>query len=128
MLANCATNTHRLGSAYALHLSYNNTYQITGMHYTPRNKGCLETRRFDALLRNNLYRFLQRCASSFNFFIRSFQISDAFYKSSFFLKYLLNPPVSVLPKRSNENLRCARWRLRISVFSCDSSVTSNRDI
>jgi len=43
---------------------------------------------FDALLRNNLYHFLQRCASSFNFFIRSLQMSDAFHKSSIFLNYL----------------------------------------
>jgi len=42
---------------------------------------------FDALLRNNLNRFLRRCASS-NFFIRSLQMSDAFYKSSFSLNYL----------------------------------------
>jgi len=42
---------------------------------------------FNALLRN-LYRSLQRCASSSNFFIRSLQMSDAFYKSSFFLNYL----------------------------------------
>jgi len=43
---------------------------------------------FDALLRNILYRFLQRCASSSDFFIRSLQMSDAFYKSSFFLNNL----------------------------------------
>jgi len=43
---------------------------------------------FDALLRNNLYRFLQRCASSSNFFIQSLQMSDAFHKSSFFLNNL----------------------------------------
>jgi len=43
---------------------------------------------FDALLRNNFHRFLQRCASSSNFFIRSLQMSDAFYKSSFFLSCL----------------------------------------
>jgi len=44
-------------------------------------------RTFDALLRNNLYRFCIRCASSSNFFACSLQMSDAFYKSSFFLSY-----------------------------------------
>jgi len=34
---------------------------------------------FDALLRNNLHHFLQHCASSSNFFIRSLQMSNAFY-------------------------------------------------
>jgi len=43
---------------------------------------------FDALLRNNVYHFLQCCVSSFNFFIQSLQISDAYYKSSFFVNCL----------------------------------------
>jgi len=70
----------------------NNAYPI--MHYTPRNVSVRphqvihRVTTFDALLRNNFYRFLQRCASSSNFFIRSLQMSDAFYKSSFFLNYL----------------------------------------
>jgi len=42
---------------------------------------------FDTLLRNDLYRF-SRCASSSNFYIRYLHISDAFYKSLFFLNYL----------------------------------------
>jgi len=46
---------------------------------------CVRT--FDAVLRDSLYRFFIRCASSSNFFIRSLQKSDAFYKSSFFLNY-----------------------------------------
>ena len=46
---------------------------------------CVRT--FDAVLRNNLYRFFMRCTSSSNFFIRSLQMSDTFYKSSFFLNY-----------------------------------------
>ena len=46
---------------------------------------CVRT--FDAVLRNNLYRFFKRCTSSSNFFIRSLQMSDAFYKSSFSLNY-----------------------------------------
>jgi len=66
------------------------------MHHISRNVSvcqhqvnyCANT--FDALLRNNQYRFLQRCASasSSNFFIRSLQMSDAFYKASFFLNYI----------------------------------------
>jgi len=74
-----------------LHAAYNNAYRIT--HHIPRNVSvrphqvnhCVRT--FVALLRNNLYRFFIRCASSSNFFIRSLQTSDAFYKSSFFLNY-----------------------------------------
>ena len=46
---------------------------------------CVTT--FDAVLRNNLFRFFMRCTSSSNFFIRSLQMSDVFYKSSFFLNY-----------------------------------------
>ena len=71
--------------------AYNNAYRI--MHYIPRNVSvrphqvshCVRT--YDAVLRNNLYRFFMRCTSSFIFFIRSLQMSDAFYKSSFFLNY-----------------------------------------
>jgi len=74
-----------------LHAAYNNAYRI--VHYIPRNVSvrphqasrCVRT--FDAVLRNNLYRFFVRCTSSSIFFIRSFQMSDGFYKSSFFLNY-----------------------------------------
>jgi len=74
-----------------LRAAYNNAYRI--MRYIPRNvtvrlhqvSHCVRT--FDAVLRNNLYRFFIRCTSSFNFFIRSLQMSHAFYKSSFFLNY-----------------------------------------
>jgi len=60
-----------------LRAAYNNVYRI--MHYIPRNVSvrpqqvshCVRT--FDALLRNNLYRFFIRCTSSSNFFIRSLQ-------------------------------------------------------
>ena len=74
-----------------LRAAYNNAYRI--MHYIPRNVSvrphqvnhCVKT--FDAVLKNNLYRFFIRCSSSSNFFIQSLQISNAFYKSSFFLNY-----------------------------------------
>jgi len=74
-----------------LRAGYNNAYRI--MHKIPRNVSfrlhqvshCVRT--FDTLLRNNLYRFFIRCASSSNFFIRSLQLPDAFHKSSFFLNY-----------------------------------------
>jgi len=74
-----------------LSATYNNAYRI--MHYIPRNVSvrphqvshCVGT--FVAVLRNNLYRFFILCTSSSNFFIRSLQVSDAFYKSSFFLNY-----------------------------------------
>ena len=72
-----------------LRAAYINAYQT--MHHLPRIVSvrprqvnhCVRT--FDALLRNNLYRFFIRCTSSSNFIIRSLQMSDAFYKSSFFL-------------------------------------------
>jgi len=74
-----------------LRAAYNNAYRI--MHIIPRNVSvrphqvshCVRT--FDAVLRTNLYRCFIRCTSSSNFFIRSLQMSDAFYKSSFFLNY-----------------------------------------
>ena len=74
----------------------NNAYWM--MHYIPRNvsvrphqvSSCVRT--FNALLRNNLYRFFVRWTSSSNFFIRLLQMSDAFYKSSFFPQ-LFNAPV-----------------------------------
>jgi len=75
-----------------LRAAYNNAYRI--MHYTPRNvrvrphQVSHRVTTFDALLRNNLYRFLQRCATSYNFFIQFLQMPDAFYTSSFFLNYL----------------------------------------
>jgi len=73
-----------------LSAAYNNAYRIT--HFIHRNVSvrphqvshCVRT--FDTVLRNN-YRFFMRCASSSNFFIRSFLMSDAFYKSSLFLNY-----------------------------------------
>jgi len=81
------TSMKRLHAAY----NKNNVYRM--MHYIPRNVSvrphqvshCART--FDAVLRNNLHRFFIRCTSSSNFFIRSLQVSDAFYKSSFFLNY-----------------------------------------
>jgi len=79
------TNMKRLRAAY------NNAYRI--MHYIPRNVSVrphqvsYRVRTFDVVLRNNLYRFFMRCASSSNFFIRSLQMSDAFYNSSLFLNY-----------------------------------------
>jgi len=62
-----------------LRAAYNNAYRI--MHYIPRNVSvrpqqvghCVRT--FDAVLRNNLFRFFIRCSSSSNFFIRSLQMS-----------------------------------------------------
>ena len=56
-----------------------------GHHCPPAGDGPVRT--FDVVLRNNLYRFFIQCTSSSNFFIRSLQMSDAFYKSSFFLNY-----------------------------------------
>jgi len=77
------TSTKRLRAAY------NNAYRI--MHYIPRNVSVrphqVNITTFDAVLRSNLYRFFIRCSSSSNFFIRSLQMSDTFYKSSFLLNY-----------------------------------------
>ena len=89
MLANSGANTRRLVSAYVLHI----TMPIELCINIPRNVSvrphqvshCIRT--FDAVLRNNLYRFFIRCTTSSNFFIRSLQMSDDFYKSSFFLNY-----------------------------------------
>ena len=72
-----------LTSMKCLRATYNSAYRI--MYYIPRNVSacphqvthCVRT--FDAVLRNNLYRFFIRCTSSSNFFIWSLQMSDAFY-------------------------------------------------
>jgi len=74
-----------------LRAAYNSAYRI--VDYIPRNVSvrphqvtpCVRT--FDAMLRNNLYRFFIQCAYSSNFLIRSLQMSDAFYKYLFFLNY-----------------------------------------
>ena len=87
MLASCGADTRRPIEARTCC----NAYRI--MHYIPRNisvrphqvSHCVRT--FDAVLRNNLYRFFIRCTFSSNLFIRSLQMSDAFNKSSFFLNY-----------------------------------------
>ena len=84
-------NKYTQASMKHLRAAYNSAYPI--MHYIPRNVSvhqyqvshCVRT--FDAVLRNNMYRVFIRCTSSSNFFIRSLQMSDAFYKSSFFLNY-----------------------------------------
>ena len=78
-----------------LRAAYNNAYRI--MHYIPRNASvrphqvshCVRT--FDAVLRNNLYRFFIRSTSSSNFFIRSLQMSDAL--QIFIFPQLFNAPV-----------------------------------
>ena len=87
--ANSGANTRRLvWSAYVLHITMPIELCTTypEMSVRPHQVShCVRT--FDAVLRNNLYRFLIRCTSSSNFFIRSLQMSDDFYKSSFFLNY-----------------------------------------
>jgi len=107
------------------------------MHYIPRNVSVRphqvshRVTNFDILLRNNnLYRVLQRCASSSNFVIRSLQMSDAFHKSSFFLNYLTLMDdgdrliqllmcwtsirvSSILFLHNNEKLRCSALKIRI---------------
>ena len=93
MLATCGVNTRRLvWSACMLYtimltklcITYVPTNASVRLHQVSHSH-CVTI--FYALLRNNLYRFLQRCACSCNF-IQSFQMSDAFYKSLFFLNYL----------------------------------------
>ena len=92
MLANCGANTRRLvWNAYVLHITMPIELCITYpemlvfVHTRFQVSHCVNT--FDAVLRNNLYRFFMRCTSSSNFFIPSLQMSDAFYKSSFFFNY-----------------------------------------
>ena len=85
MLANCGANTHRLvWSAYALHIimlpNYSLHTQECKCSLTPSQPSCQD---FWYLIEKCLYRFLQRCASSSNVFIRSLQISDALYNLHF---------------------------------------------
>jgi len=92
-----------------LRVAYNNAYRI--MHYKPRNVSvrshqvCHCVRTFDAVLRTNVYRFFIRCTSSSYFFIRSLQMSDAFYKSLIFPQ-LCNTPVW----RTNAVVVCELFR------------------
>ena len=75
-------NKYTQTSMKRLRAAYNNACRI--MHYIPRNVSvrlhqgshCVTT--FDAVLRNNLYRFFIRCTSSSNFYIRSLQMSMLF--------------------------------------------------
>jgi len=74
MLANCGANTHR-ASMKCLCAAYNNAHRI--MYCIPRNVGVRphqvshRVMTLDTSLRTNLYRFLEHCASSSNFFIPS---------------------------------------------------------
>ena len=125
-----------------LRVSYNNAYRI--MHYISRNVSVRPhqvnhcVRNFTAMLRNNLYRYFKRCATSSKFFIRSLQMWDLFYKTSFFLAPVWRWPTAVvvgalfrctrlisITFAQQRNLPCASWRLRISVFACDFTITSN---
>jgi len=70
-------NKYTQTSMKRLCAAYNNAYRI--MHYIPRNVSirshqvshCVTT--FDAMLRNNLYRFFIRCTSSSNFLCDRFK-------------------------------------------------------
>jgi len=81
MLVNCGENTHRLARNVAYIPRYVSVHPHQVNHYI---------KYFDALflmVGNNLYGFVQRCASSTNFLVRLLQMSGAFYKSSFFQNY-----------------------------------------
>jgi len=64
------------------------------MHYIPRNVSvrshqvnhCVKS--FDILIEKQSVSVFKRGVSSSNFSLRSLQMSDDFYKSSFFLNYL----------------------------------------
>ena len=78
-----------------LYAAYNNAYRI--MHYIPKNVSarpyqvshCVRT--FDALLRNNLYRFFIRCTSSSNFY--SIASNVWCFLQIFIFPQLFNTPV-----------------------------------
>jgi len=75
-------------SSKRVRVTYNNAYPI--LHYISRSV-CVRPHhathfvtKFDVLIRNNLYVFMQRWASSSNSFIRSLDLlPDTFYKSPF---------------------------------------------
>jgi len=75
-----------------LRAAYNNAYRT--MHYIPRNVSvrshqvnhCVKS--FDILIEKQSVSVFKRGVSSSNFSLRSLQMSDDFYKSSFFLNYL----------------------------------------
>jgi len=90
-LGNYVASTHRLI------LIPSEPLTATHIHYISRNESVLPHQSFVRrtillddlmpIIRNNLYAFVQRCSSSSNVFIRSLQLSDAFYKSLFFSQY-----------------------------------------
>jgi len=87
-LAHCGANTRRPAwSAYVLHITMPIKLCITYPEMLVFAHTRLAIVSGPLMLRNNLYRFFIQCTSSSNFFIRSLQMSDAFYKSSFFLNY-----------------------------------------
>jgi len=108
-----------------LRTAYNNAYRI--MHYIPRNESihphqvshCVTT--FDALLRNNIYRFLQCCASSTNFFMlftnlrfSLFNADDDSDQLIWFLMHWTSVRVSsIMFLYNNEKLTYAALKIRI---------------
>ena len=121
MLANCRKYTQT--SMKRLRAAYTNAYRI--MHRIARNisacphqvNHCVRT--FDALLRNNLYRFIKRYATSSNFFILSLQM-PVFYKSSLFLHYSRGRR---LKTKVDFCVRSYLFRSIVSSFLASESVT-----
>ena len=91
---------HTQASMKRLRAAYNNTYRI--MHCIPRNASVRphqvnhRVKTFDALLRNNRYRFLQRCVSSSNFFYLISSNVWCFLEIFIFPQLLFNAPVWLL--------------------------------
>jgi len=141
MLANCGANTHRL-SAYVLCI--HNAFRI--VHYIPRNASVRSHQVSHRVTTLDAYWEIIYtafcCASSSNLFIQFLQISDAFYKFSFFLNCLTlsvwqwptdivvdtfhqcTRLISIVYLHNNVNLLCASWRPRISLLTCSSMQTT----
>ena len=94
-----------------LRAAYNNAYRI--MHYIPRNVSvrphqvshCFRT--FDAVLRNNLYRFFMRCYSSSNFLFDRFKC----------LMLFTNLHFSLIIQHSCVETKCSSCPWNVSEFA-----------
>jgi len=110
MLANCGANTQRLK---CLRAAYNNAYRI--MHHIPRTVSirphqvnhCVRT--FDALLRNNLYRFFYTMCIFIQLFY-SFSSNVWCFKQIFIFPQFFKAPVSWRPTALAVGalIRCSR--------------------
>ena len=84
-------NKHTSDCYNRLRVAYNNAFRI--IHRIPRNVSARHQQvidgivTFDALIRKNLFSFVQRCTASSNQCLKAIMQSDCFCKSSYVIRY-----------------------------------------